>query len=126
MFLTLTFFICLFGYLSLASVGHRFIIHQFYVSKLLQLFEYGEKRVKTVNKRIKQKREKVRRISLIKKDNEDDSNEVHDDVDLPPPSPPGSSEESTDEDEGSETDSAFSEDNIDSLVSSVGGVEDGK
>lgn len=82
--------------------------------------------MKTVNKRIKQKREKDRRISLIKKDNEDDSNEVHDDVDLPPPSPPGSSEESTDEDEGSETDSAFSEDNIDSLVSSVGGVEDGK
>jgi hypothetical protein len=52
-------------YLGLASVGHTFFIHLFYVSKLLQLFEYGRSRVEKVNQRVHQNRERKRKLSLI-------------------------------------------------------------
>ncbi len=66
MIITTTFLVALFSYLGLASVGHKFFIHQFYVTKLLQLFEYGNRRVKKVNERMQQSREQKRKLSLIK------------------------------------------------------------
>ena len=66
MFLSTFLFLAITLYLSLASVGHRFFIHQFYVKKLLQLFEYGSKRVKTVQKRLHATRERKRKLSMIK------------------------------------------------------------
>lgn len=65
MLLTSLFFIALILYLGLASVGHKFFIHQFYVEKLLQLFEYGSRRVAKVNQRMQQNRERKRKLSLI-------------------------------------------------------------
>ena len=43
-------------YLGLASVGHRFFIHQIYVSNLLKLFEYGQRGVERINQELQQKR----------------------------------------------------------------------
>lgn len=65
MIFTVSFLLTIFCYLGLASVGHKFFIHQFYVTKLLQLFEYGNRRVKKVNERLQLSREKKRKISLI-------------------------------------------------------------
>jgi len=58
-------FLILILYLGISSVGHKFFIHQFYVSKLLQLFEYGNRRVEKVNQRLQQNRERKRKLSLI-------------------------------------------------------------
>lgn len=38
-------------YLGLASVGHRFILHRFYLDKLIELFEYGQKDIEKINRR---------------------------------------------------------------------------
>ena len=65
MLFTTLFFVTLMLYLGLASVGHKFFIHQFYVEKLLQLFEYGNRRVEKVQERIHQIRERKRKLSLI-------------------------------------------------------------
>lgn len=55
-------FIALF-YLGLASVGHRFFLHQLYVSRLLKLFEYGQKKIEKIEKKVSQERRHRRRIS---------------------------------------------------------------
>ena len=75
MLFTTVFFIALILYLGIASVGHKFFIHQFYVTKLLQLFEYGNRRVEKVNQRLHQNRERKRKLSLIQEGL--DANKVH-------------------------------------------------
>lgn len=49
-------------YLGLASVGHKFFIHQLYVCNLLKLFEYGQRGVERINQQLQeQKRQQHRR-----------------------------------------------------------------
>lgn len=59
---TTTIIIALF-YLGLASVGHRFFLHQLYVSRLLKLFEYGQKKIEKIEKKVSQERRHRRKIS---------------------------------------------------------------
>ena len=47
-------------YLGLASVGHRFFIHQIYVSNLLKLFEYGQRGVERINQQLQQQKRRRR------------------------------------------------------------------
>ena len=65
MLLSTVFFVLLSLYLSLASVGHRFFLHQVYVSRLLKIFEYGNKKIEKINQKIQLNRQKTRRLSLI-------------------------------------------------------------
>lgn len=54
--LTLSLYVVLFLYLGLASIGPDFLFNQFYVTKILQLFEYGENRRMSVIKLVKKRR----------------------------------------------------------------------
>ncbi|KAH9528019.1 transferase [Dermatophagoides farinae] len=60
---SIIFFILLILYLGLASVGHRFFIHQLYVSRLLKLFDYGKRKIRKIQQNIQQERKIQRKIS---------------------------------------------------------------
>ncbi|KAH9415932.1 transferase [Dermatophagoides pteronyssinus] len=57
------YFIALILYLGLASVGHRFFVHQLYVSRLLKLFDYGKRKIQKIQQNIQQERKIQRKIS---------------------------------------------------------------
>ncbi|XP_054159072.1 glycerol-3-phosphate acyltransferase 4-like [Oppia nitens] len=62
-------------WLGLASVGHDFYIHQRYVEKLLQLFEYGRKRADIVEVKIKERQRKISRLQIQSYEPESDDND---------------------------------------------------
>lgn len=54
--------ISLMVYLGLASVGHEFWIHRYYINALVFIFEYGRKRVEKVRKTKQKIQRKLSRI----------------------------------------------------------------
>ena len=67
-------------WLGLASVGHDFQLHSFYVNKLIKIFEYGRKKVVKVELKIKERRRKLSRI--MEERREDNSEDEQDSDDL--------------------------------------------
>jgi len=72
-----SFFLGLIIWLGLASVGRKFWVHHKYIEKLIQLFEYGRKRVEKVNSQVKQRQRKLSKIheSYEEEDEEEDNDE---------------------------------------------------
>lgn len=63
MLYSVAFVIFFVSYLGLASVGHRFILHQLYVKRLIRLFEYGQKKVEKIHRKAQQKRRYKKKLS---------------------------------------------------------------
>ena len=75
MVLFFAFVITLVSWLGLASVGHDFWLHRKYIEKLMQLFEYGRKRVEKVQTKVRDRQRKLSRINEDKFREESDGEE---------------------------------------------------